>query len=294
MTRDRSGDEGVTIVVPAYDEEAGIGQVLADLESVLSGTARPWEILVVNDGSNDDTARVAAAAGDGVRVVSHDVNMGYGASIKTGIRRARYDLIAITDADSTYPAEAIPGLLDAMDSVDMAVAARVGDSVQIPWVRRPAKWLLNRLAAYLSGRKIPDLNSGMRCFRKSTVESEYLHLLPNGFSLTTTITLAYHAESRLVRYLPIDYKKRIGSSKIRPLRDTYNFFLLILRTVMYFDPMRIFVPPALLSFFVTLGTLAYDVGWERNVADKSLIWLMITVLLFGMALLGDLIVKRRR
>lgn len=286
-----AGEEGVTVIVPAFDEEAGIGGVLRDLESVLREAGRPWEILVVDDGSSDDTARVATEAG--VRVVQHETNLGYGASLKTGIRRARYDRIVITDADATYPTAKILELVDSLDAVDMAVAARTGQRVHIPWTRRPAKWVLRKLAEFLAGIEIPDLNSGLRAFRKSTVEREYLSILPNGFSFTTTISLAYHADSRLVRYVPINYEKRVGASKIRPLQDTYGFCLLILRTVMYFDPMRIFMPPALLCLLLTLASLTYDVVWERNIADKSLIWLMITVMLFGMALLGDLIARRR-
>lgn len=283
-------DDGLTVIVPVYNEEAGIGDVLEDLRSTLERFGGPWEILVVDDGSTDGSAEAVSAAG--VRVIHHDVNRGYGASLKTGIRNARHDLIVITDADGTYPAASILELIRAMDPAEMVVAARTGERVRIPLLRRPAKWFLRKLAEYLAGVEIPDLNSGLRCFRKRTVE-EYLHILPNGFSFTTTITLAYHADSRLVRYLPTNYEKRVGASKIRPLRDTYNFLLLILRTVMYFDPMRIFMPPALLSAFVTLATLGYEIFWLRNLAEKSLIWLMITVLLFGMALLGDLIVKRR-
>ena len=286
----QTSETGISVIVPAYNEEESLSRVLEDLKKVLPRSERPWEILVIDDGSMDQTAAVAAAAA--ARVISHPVNLGYGASLKTGIRRARYGLVVITDADATYPAARILDLVAAMDEVEMAVGARTGEDVQVPFVRRPAKWALRKLAQFLAGIEIPDLNSGLRCFHKSTIE-EYLHLVPNGFSFTTTVTLAYHADSRLVRYLPINYKKRIGSSKIRPLRDTYNFFLLILRTVMYFDPMRIFMPPALASLSITCVMLGYELLYFQNLADKSLIWLMITVLLFGMALLGDLIVKRR-
>jgi len=281
---------GFTVVVPAYNEETSIADVLRDLKSSVDRSERPWEILVVDDGSTDGTAQVARAAG--VRVVVHDVNLGYGASLKTGIRRASHDVIVTTDADSTYPAAVVLDLVNAMDSVDMVVAARTGERVHIPFFRKPAKWILRKLAEFLAGVEIPDLNSGLRCFSKSTIE-DYMHLLPNGFSFTTTITLAYHADSRLVRYVPINYEKRLGASKIRPFRDTYKFLLLILRTVMYFDPMRVFMPPALVSLFITAATLGYEIVWLRNLAEKSLIWLMITILLFGMALLADLIVRRR-
>lgn len=283
--------DGFSIVIPAFDEEGGIARVLEELRPVLAGSPRPWEVLVVDDGSSDGTAAAAAAAG--ARVLRHERNLGYGASLKTGIRRARYDRIVITDADATYPAAQLLDLVEALDDVDMVVGARTGERVHVPLLRRPAKWFLRRLAQFLTGTPIPDLNSGMRCFRKSTIQ-EYMHLLPLGFSFTTTATLAYHADARLVRYIPIDYEKRRGASKIRPLRDTYNFLLLILRTVMYFDPIRIFMPPALTAAALTAATFGYDLVWERNLTEKSLILLVITVFLFSAALLGDLIVKRGR
>ncbi len=282
--------EGFTILIPALDEEAGIVRVLEEIRAALVDCGRPWEILVVDDGSSDDTARLAKDGG--ARVIQHGANLGYGASLKTGIRRSRHDLLVITDADATYPADRILDLLAAMENVDMVVAARTGDNVRIPLLRRPAKWCLRKLAEYLAGVRIPDLNSGLRVFRRSTVE-EYLHLLPNGFSFTTTITLAYHADSRLVRYLPIDYDKRTGSSKIRPIRDTYNFLLIILRTAMYFDPMRVFMPPALVSLFLAVTSLVYELVVYRNLAEKTLILLMMSAMLVSLALLGDLIVRRR-
>ncbi len=282
--------EGFTILIPAYDEADSVSRVISAIREAVRDCPRPYEILVVDDGSTDDTARIAAELG--VEVIRHDSNLGYGASLKTGIRRARHDLVVITDADGTYPAARLLDLVEGMSDVDMTVGARTGERVHIPFFRKPMKWCLTRLAQFLAQVEIPDLNSGLRCFRKSTV-AEYMHLLPNGFSFTTTITLAYLSDSRLVRYLTVDYEKRTGTSKIRPLRDSYNFLLLILRTVMYFDPMRIFMPPALTALVITVGTLAYEVGWSHNIAEKSLLWLLITVLLFGLALLGDLIVRRR-
>ena len=295
---DTSGDAGAgeaaagfTILIPALNEERGIRAVLTDLGVVLERAARPWEILVVDDGSADTTAAVAASFG--ARVVRHDVNLGYGASLKTGIRRARYDRIVITDADATYPTACVLELVEGLDEVDMVVAARTSRPLHAPWHRRATKWCLRKLAERLAGVHIPDLNSGLRSFRKSTI-LDYLHLLPSGFSFTTTVTLAYHADSRLVRYVSVGDQPREGLSKLQPVRDTYRFVFLILRTVMYFDPMRVFMPPALASLLATVLTLGYEVLWRQNLAEKSLIWLMITAFFFSAALLGDLIVKRGR
>ena len=290
MESHRPPREGFTVVIPAYNEAGSVPCVVAAIRDALRECPRPYEILLIDDGSTDDTPQVAEALD--VETIRHDSNLGYGASLKTGIRRAQHDLVVITDADGTYPATRLLDLVAAMRDVDMAVGARTGESVHIPFLRKPMKWCLTTLAQFLARVEIPDLNSGLRCFRKSTV-AEYLHLLPNGFSFTTTITLAYLSDSRLVRYLPVDYQKRTGTSKIRPLRDSYSFLLLILRTIMYFDPIRIFMPPALAALAITIGTLTYEIFWSRNLAEKSLLWLLITILLFGLALLGDLIVRRR-
>ena len=278
------------MIIPAYNEEEAISSVLDDLQAALKLIPRPSEILVVDDGSTDGTA--AAAERPGVTVIQREINLGYGASLKLGIREASHDLVVITDADGTYPANRIGDLLSTMERADMVVGARISDNVHIPMIRRFPKWCLRKLAGILTRRPIPDLNSGLRVFRKHEVET-YRHLLPNGFSFTTTITLAYHSDGRAVHYIPIDYERRTGRSKIRPVTDTYNFILLILRTVLYFDPMRIFMPPALLTMAFTGIALSYDIFWLRNLSDKSLTGIMITTMLFGLALLGDLIVRRR-
>src|SRR5262249_12655404 len=145
----------------------------------------------------------------------------------------------ITDADGTYPIDSIPKLLENHDGYDMIVGARIGKDVNIPLIRRPAKWLLNKLAAFMAQTQIPDLNSGFRLFRKSSF-LRFEKILPSGFSLTTTITMALLCNNHPVKYVPVDYYKRKGMSKIRPFRDTYNFFMLVIRTIMYFDPLRVF------------------------------------------------------
>ncbi len=280
-----------TVVIPAYNEERGLKKVVGDLKAALARSSWASEILVVDDGSTDATALVATAAG--VRLVKHDTNLGYGSSLKTGIRLAQHDRIVIADADGTYPMDRVFELVEALEEADMVVAARISERVHVPLLRRPAKWCLRKLAEYLCGSKIPDLNSGLRCFRQSDVEA-YMHVLPRGFSFTTTLTIAYLADSRRVRYLPVDYARREGASKISALRDTYQFLLLILRTIMYFDPMRVLMPAALASLGMTVVTFAYELLVIRNLAEKSLIWLMITIFLFSSALLGDLIVRRSR
>jgi glycosyltransferase involved in cell wall biosynthesis len=189
-------------------------------------------------------------------VLRHLSNRGYGASLKTGITAAKYDTICITDADGTYPAERIPVMLQGLKTADMVVGARTGQKVAIPLVRKPAKWVLNKLANYITASRIPDLNSGLRAFRRDAAV-QYFHFLPDQFSFTTTITMAMHCDKYAVEYLPIDYAKRTGKSKIVPW-DAANFTILILRMAMLFRPLRVFLPCALLCLLYAVGKASYD------------------------------------
>jgi len=226
----------VSIVIPAYNEEDAIATQIKSIQTVMNKTAWRYEIVVVNDGSTDGTAERANIPD--VKLLSFPVNRGYGASLKTGITTARSELIVIIDADGTYPSEAIPEMLARSDKYDMVVGSRVGENVNIPFNRKQAKWFLRLLASYLSDKHIPDLNSGLRVFKKSIVEQFY-NILPSGFSFTTTITLAFLCNEFLVYYHPINYFKRVGSSKIHPTH-AYNFLLLILLTIVYFNPLKNF------------------------------------------------------
>ena len=207
--------EGVTVIVPAYNEEGGIGPTLEELVKIMAASELQHEIVVIDDGSTDRTAEVAGQ--HAVRLVRHKTNAGYGDALKTGIRLARYPLIAITDADGTYPNDRLAELVDVVASqdADMAVGARTGPEVTIPLIRRPAKWLIGRLAELAAGRAIPDLNSGLRVFRRATA-MRMLSILPSGFSFTTTITLAMLNNGYTVEYLPVNYYARTGRSKICP------------------------------------------------------------------------------
>lgn len=225
------------------------------------------------------------------------MNRGYGAALKTGARLAKFDLIAITDADGTYPNEKLPELLAAMGDADMIVGARTGKNVNVPLARRPAKWMITRLAIYLTGFHIPDLNSGLRIARRSLWE-KFEYLFPDGFSLTTTITLAALTNRKKVKYVPIDYHHRVGNSKIRPIRHTIEFTQLIVRTVLYFNPLKVFVPVSLAlfaaSFIVGCGTwIMSRVFGEGQFMDVTTSLLFITaVQLLAIGALGDLISKR--
>lgn len=246
---------GVSVVIPAFEEQGAVRAQVEALERVLALCQFPYEIIVVDDGSKDQTADEALKTN--ARVLRHLENRGYGASIKTGMNAARYDVIAITDADGTYPPEEIPILVEMLKSADMAVGARVGRKVHIPLARRPAKWILGKLANQIGGRKIPDLNSGLRVFRRDCLR-QYYPILSNRFSFTTTSTLALLADDYRVVYHPIDYHERIGKSKITP-GHFVDFMMLVLRMAMLFQPMKVFVPLAVACGFLGLMKVGFDI-----------------------------------
>ena len=282
--------KGVSIVIPAYNEESGIGSVIDTIHTEMRAIGCEYEVLVVNDGSTDNTAN-AVKQNEYVRIISHSENQGYGAALKTGINNARFDNILITDADGTYPVTAFRDLIKNADSFDMVVGARVGKNVKIPWVRRPAKYILNKLANYLVEQKIPDLNSGLRLFKKDLVK-KFFPLLPSGFSFTTTVTLAMMTNGYSVKYFPIDYLKREGKSKIKPIKDTIGFTILIIRTVLCFNPLKVFIPLFLILFFLGLGKFVWDAIWYKDIGEVSIIILLAALQIAVVGMLADLIDRR--
>ena len=276
----------LTVIVPAYNEIAGIERTLALVHDVLARFGRTSEVIVVDDGSADGTGEAAAACG--ARVITHDVNRGYGAALKTGILNSRAAAIAIIDADATYPADAIPRLYDRLAHADMAVGARQLTSKGVAWIRRPGKWLLNRFASYLVGRRIPDLNSGLRIMKRDAL-LRYLHLLPSGFSFTSTITLALLANGHAVAYEPIDYVKRAGQSKIRASHFG-SFMLLVVRAIVLFNPLKVFLPLGALLFLLGLAKLVQDiVRW--NLSETAVMAFLSAIVVWAVGLLADMIAR---
>jgi glycosyltransferase involved in cell wall biosynthesis len=279
----------LSVVIPAYNEEHGVAGVVRHIGQVLVAAGIGAEIIVVDDGSKDGTA--AAARSTDARVIQHPENRGYGASLKTGIRAARADLICIMDADGTYPAEQIPRLIAEIAEADMVVGARGRGAVHIAPLRRPAKWVLSVLADYLTDTRIPDLNSGMRIMRRA-LPLAYFDILPERFSFTTTITLASLCDSYRVKFIPVEYQRRIGKSKLKP-KEALGFLILILRTMTYFRPLRIFVPMALALMMI--GGTKFVIDWFYNrLSGTSVLFLLggLNTLFFGV--LADMLVFARR
>jgi glycosyltransferase involved in cell wall biosynthesis len=283
---------GFSVLVPAYNEEEGILDTLEALKKRLEALPASNEIIVIDDGSNDRTPSLLAEC-NGIRVLTHDRNRGYGAALKTGLRHATHPLIVITDADGTYPNERIPDLVRLAASADMVVGARIGDKVEKSVLRSVPKWFLKRFAEWMVRREIPDINSGLRVFRKS-VAKEFVAYLPDTFSFTATITLAMLTNGYKVHYEPIEYRRRVGRSKIKPIRDTLRIAQLILRTGMYFAPIQVFLPVAFLFGAAFLTSLFLDVFVRRDMTEATLVLLVASTQLAMFALLADMIDKRSR
>lgn len=272
----------VSVVIPAYNEGPHVADQVRDVDAVMQKSGWTYEIIVVDDGSKDDTS--ANAAKTPARVLRRARNQGYGAALKLGIRHAQYDWILITDADGTYPVAAIPEILARAEVNDMVVGARVGAEVSIPWERRPAKWFLKKLASYLAERDLVDINSGLRLMRKKLVE-RYEFLLPQGFSFTTTITLSCACNGHAMEYVPIDYAARLGNSKIRA-RHAYDFTLLIVRTIVYFNPLKVFLPVGAALFVAGLAKLGYDI-YKDNLSESAVLAFLGAMLVWAVGLLAD-------
>lgn len=280
----------VSVIIPACNEGENIGPVLREVKESLSGAGINFEIIVVDDGSRDGTAE--AAEREGVRIIRHGYNMGYGASLKSGIRQARGEFIAIIDADSTYPGKDFPRLIKEAEEYDMVVGARTGEKVYIPLIRRPAKYLLNRLSSFLSGVKIPDVNSGMRVVRRDIILS-YMHLFPSGFSLTTTLTLAMTCDGYRIKYLPINYSARRGKSKINAVKDPFKFLFTVIRTILYFNPLKIFMPVSMLIFVFAIGSLFQDIFVKHNVRDLSVLLFISFFQILLLGLVADMVGRKK-
>jgi polyisoprenyl-phosphate glycosyltransferase len=288
-------DLDVTVVLPAYNE---VGHVRAEVDRItaaLEASSYSFEILVVDDGSTDGTPEAVEGLPH-VRIIRFPVNRGSGTARRIGSAQARGRYVAWTDADMTYPNERIPELVDHLEAgfADQVVGARTTEEGTYKALRVPAKWAIRNLAQYLTQSKIPDLNSGLRVFKKD-VARPYLRLLPPGFSCVTTITLSFLANGHVVEYVPITYRERAGRSHFHPIKDAYRYILQVLRMVTYFEPLRVFGPVALTLLLIGSGKFVFDQIREPfNIAANTLLLLLGGLILFAVGLLADLIVRTNR
>ena len=226
-------------------------------------------------------------------MIQHERNKGYGSSLKTGIQQSSGKWICITDADGTYPVKRFADFIKLIPKYDMVVRERKGKYVKIPFFRKPAKWFLSKLANYLSGVEIPDLNSGMRIFRMD-IAIRFFSLFPDGFSFTTTLTIAAHTNDYSVKYVPIDYYKRKGKSTIHPIKDFTNFVYLIIRMVLYFKPMNVFIPLSAILFLIGFLKAIRDFILLNHFGSGVVMVMLTAVQIFILGLLADLITRRTK
>ncbi|MFI6320454.1 glycosyltransferase family 2 protein [Nonomuraea sp. NPDC050556] len=289
----------VTIVLPCYNEQDHVIDEIERITKAMDSSGYTYELVAVDDCSTDQTlARLEDAAPryPHMRVRAFHRNGGSGTVRRIGTQEARGEIVVWTDADMTYPNERIPELVQILEkdlTIDQVVGARTTEEGSHKILRVPAKWVIRKVAEKLAGQKIPDLNSGLRAFRKS-VARPYLRLLPPGFSCVTTITLSFLSNQHDIYYLPIDYAKRAGTSKFSFVSDAYRYILQVLRMIMYFNPLKVLMPPAL--WLVGIGFVKGIVDMVRHpfYFPASTVMIFLSGLLIGsVALLADLIVRSR-
>jgi polyisoprenyl-phosphate glycosyltransferase len=282
----------VTVVLPCYNERDHVELEIKRIRAALEEAGMTYELICVDDGSTDGTREILRAV-RGVHTILLPRNQGAGTARRIGTQAAAGRVVVWTDADMTYPNELIPELVAQLDDTwDQVVGARRSEAGTYKLARVPAKWAIRKLAAYLTNTEIPDLNSGLRAFKRSVAEP-YLRLLPAGFSCVTTITLAFLSNGHPVKYVPVDYFKRAGRSKFHPFRDAYNYIIQVLRMVMYFNPLRVLMPVALTLMAATFVKAGVDlVAHDLRVTGSTVLVGLAAFNIMAIALLADLVVRR--
>ncbi len=286
-------NNGITVLLPVYNEEQSISSAINEIKEVMSSNNLEYEIIVINDGSTDSTKGIVEKEG-GIILINNAYNLGYGSSLKRGIKASRFPWILMLDADGTYPIQEIPNLIKYRTDYDMVVGARTGKNVYVPFMRKPAKFILTKLAEFLTKKRIPDLNSGMRLFKKD-IALEFFHLFPSGFSFTTTITLACLTNDYTVKFIPIDYLKRKGKSTVHPINDFINFNKIIFKMVLYFEPLKFFLWP---GFVLVLAGIFYGIyqiltTFPRNLGQFPIMLFLAGLQIVFLGLIAELIARSK-
>ena len=284
----------VSVVLPVYNEVGHLAQEVKRIRAALETSGRTFEIIVVDDGSDDGSGEALEAI-EGIRLIRFRTNRGSGSARKAGTSAALGRVVVWTDCDLTYPNEEIPRLVDTLDEGwDQVVGARTSEQGTYRALRVPAKWMIRRLACYLTDTKIPDLNSGLRAFRRD-VGTQFLHLLPTGFSCVTTITMTFLANGYSVRYVPIDYFPRAGRSKWHWWTDTRRYLLQVVRMILMFNPLRVFGPIGVALVAVGAGKVVFDITTKHGrIATNTIVVLFAAGVVVMLGLLADLLVQLTR
>jgi glycosyltransferase involved in cell wall biosynthesis len=293
MTQGQQPEDGsvdVSIVLPVFNEAGHLDDEIERIRKTMDDSPYRFEIVVVDDGSTDGSGERLQRI-EGIRLLRFGTNRGSGSARKYGTQAAAGRIVVWTDVDMTYPNDTIPELLEQMEGFDQVVGARTSEEGTIKLLRKPAKWLIRRLASYLTGVQIPDLNSGFRAFRRE-VALPYLHLLPRGFSCVTTLTMSFLSNGYSIKYVPIEYSVRAGESKFHWWRDTKRYLIQVVRMTLMWEPMRVFGPPAAVLGVVGAAKLIYDlIDKDFRVATNTVVLLGVA---FGLGLIGmiaDLMVQ---
>ena len=278
----------VTIIVPALNEETSIGLVLSDLQSVLPEV----EIVVVNDGSTDNTASIAKKAG--VKVINHHKNFGYGTSLRNAILASDREYVLTCDADGQHRAVDVKRMIEENNGCDMLIGCRDNESHQ-PLMRRPGKFVLRHFANYLAGQKIPDLNSGLRMIRREVI-LKYMHLMPSGFSFSSTSTFAFLKGTYRVEWLPITVNERIGKSTVSLVKHGPQTMMLMIRLTVLFEPLKVFLTAFSFSFLLFLISISVDIAFadDKGIGDATVILFISSILIFLFGLVCDQVAALRR
>ena len=280
----------VSIVLPVHDERGHLVDEVERIHEAMRSSPYSYEVIVVDDGSRDGSPDLVRDRGD-VRLIELPVNRGSGYARKIGTAAAVGEVVVWTDVDMTYPNDEIPALVAELGNYDQVVGARTSEQGSWRWARVPAKWFIRRLASYLVKEEIPDLNSGFRAFRRR-VALPYLHLLPHGFSCVTTITMAFLANGHTVRYRDIDYAPRAGRSKFHWRRDTARYVLQVVRMIMTFNPLRVFMPLGSVLLLLAMGKFAFDVvDKDWRISSNAIILTIVSLQIIAIGLLADLVAR---
>ena len=280
----------VSVVLPVYNEKGHLRAEIDRIRAALQASRHTFEIIVVDDGSNDGSEKELPGI-DGITLITHRKNQGSGAARRTGTTAARGRVVVWTDVDMTYPNDRIPELVDEMAGYDHIVGWRRTEEGTLKLLRTPAKWLIRKLASFLSETDIKDLNSGLRAFRRD-VAMQYVHELPKGFSCVTTLTMSFLGNGYSVGFMPIDYFPRAGRSKFHWLRDTRRYILQVIRMTLSYNPLKVFLPVGLLLLGLGFVKLGFD--WaERDfrLAANTLLIFFAALQVITVGLLADLVVR---